>query len=135
MKTEEKHPVILFDGVCNLCNRSVSFVIRNDRKGLFRFAALQSEKGRELRKQYGLDKADADSYILIENGKAYLKSTASLRTLRKLRGLYPLLYLFILVPRFIRDAVYDWVARNRYKWWGKRESCMVPSPEIQNRFI
>jgi len=128
--------IILFDGVCNLCSASVQLVIRNDPKGYFQFASLQSIAGKELMLQYNLAEWDTpESLVLIENGKAYQFSTAALRIARKLKGLYPLLYIFIIVPPFIRNSVYNFIAKNRYKWWGKQESCWLPSPELKMRFL
>ena len=127
--------IILFDGVCNLCNNSVTFVIKRDRKDKFRFAALQEDAGQRLVDKYGIDTTKTDSIILIENGKAYIKSTAALRIARHLGGLYPLCYAFMIVPNFIRNWVYDYVARNRYKWYGKKESCMIPTPELKEKFL
>lgn len=127
-------PVILFDGVCNLCNSAVRFVIRRDKKGIFRFAALQSPAGEQFAEQYQLPKTYT-SVVLIENGHAYLKSAAALRIARKLNGLWPLLYLLIAVPTAIRDRLYDLIARNRYRWFGRTDHCMRPTPELQERFI
>ncbi|MEM7187269.1 MAG: thiol-disulfide oxidoreductase DCC family protein [Bacteroidota bacterium] len=127
--------IILFDGVCNLCNNSVTFVIKRDKKDRFRFAALQEEPGLSLIKQHGIDTSKTDSIILIENGKAYVKSTAALRVARYLGGLYPLSYAFMIVPAFMRNWIYDYVARNRYKWFGKKESCMIPTPELKAKFL
>ena len=131
----KEQPIILFDGICNLCNRVVQFVIRRDKKGLIQFAALQSEAGQELLRQYRLPAAAMESFVFIENGKAYSRSLAALKVCRHLGGLWPLCYGFIIVPRFIRDAVYNWVAGNRYKWFGVRAECMVPTPEIKARFL
>ena len=113
-------PIILFDGVCNLCNSSVQFILRHDKKKQFVFASLQSDPGQELMKKFGLPLTELNSFILIENGKMYSRSTAALRVVKKLNALWPGLYIFIIVPRFIRDAVYNWISRNRYKWFGKR---------------
>ncbi len=131
----EKKKIILFDGVCNLCNNSVTFVIKRDKKDKFRFAALQEPAGQELIKKFGIDTTKTDSIILIENGKAYVKSTAALRVARHLGGLYPLSYAFMIIPNFIRNWVYDYVAKNRYKWYGKKESCMIPTPELKAKFL
>lgn len=131
--TEKK--IILFDGVCNLCNNSVTFVIKRDKKDRFRFAALQEAAGQELIQKFGINPAVTDSIILIENGKAYIKSTAALRVARHLGGLYPLSYAFMIIPKFIRNWVYDYVARNRYKWYGKKDSCMIPTPELKSKFL
>ncbi len=127
--------VIFFDGVCNLCQGSVQFVIQHDPKRYFRYASLQGQAGTEILKQQGLSVEEYDSFLLWENGKIYTRSTAALRVCRKLSGLWPILYLFILVPTFIRDAVYNWVARNRYRWFGKQETCWVPTPELRSLFI
>ena len=133
MTTDKK--IILFDGVCNLCSGSVNFVIKRDHKDVFRFAPLQEGVGLELMATYKIDPAKTDSIVLIENGKAYVKSTAALRAARYLPGLWPLLYGFMIVPRFIRNWVYDFIARNRYKWYGKQESCMMPTPELRAKFL
>lgn len=128
-------PVILFDGVCNFCNGAVNFVIKKDKHKTIRFAALQSETGKTLLHQFGLPENDLRSFLLIENGKLYNRSTAVLRVCRHLKGLWPLCYGFIIVPAFIRNAVYDLVARNRYKWFGQKEECMIPTPDIKARFL
>lgn len=127
--------IILFDGVCNLCNGAVNFVIERDKKNVFKFAALQSEVGRELASKYEIDTAALDSIILIDGDTHYEKSTAALRIARELSGGYPLLYGFMVLPRFLRNAVYDYIAKNRYKWFGKKESCMIPTPELKSRFL
>ena len=127
--------MILFDGVCNLCNGAVQFVIKRDKKKYFSFASLQSGEGQKLSVQYGLPVNDFNSFILVENGKAYTRSTGALRVIKKLKGLWPLLYGFMIVPGFIRNAVYDWIARNRYKWFGKKDECMIPTPELKARFL
>ncbi len=127
--------IILFDGVCNLCNSSVQFVINHDRKDKFRFASIQSEIGESLLKKFNINRSITDSLILIENNRAYTQSTAALRIAKELNGLHPLLYLFIIVPPFIRNAVYDLIAKNRYKWFGKREECMIPTDELRRKFI
>ncbi|MBX2925328.1 MAG: thiol-disulfide oxidoreductase DCC family protein [Chitinophagaceae bacterium] len=135
MVKENEHPVILFDGVCNLCNNSVQFVIKNDKKKAFYFTSLQSNAGQQLLEQYRLSPDRFDSFVLIENKKAYTRSTAALRVVKRLGGLWTLLYGFIIIPPFIRNALYDWVARNRYQWFGKSESCMLPTPELKARFL
>ncbi len=128
------NPVILFDGECNFCDSSVQFIISRDPKGLFHYSSLQSDTGRELMRKYGV-REDVDSMVLIENGKVYYKSAAALRICRHLKGAWKLLYSLIIVPRPIRNAVYDVIARNRYKWFGKKESCMLPPPSIRKRFL
>ncbi len=129
------HKIILFDGVCNLCNRSVTYVIKRDTKDRFRFAPFQDEAGQRLIAKYNIDRAKTDSIVLIDSGKVYIKSTAAIRISRYLGGGYPLLYGFMIIPNFIRNWVYDYVARNRYKWYGKKDSCMVPTPELQSKFL
>ena len=132
---EEKIGIVLFDGVCNFCNSSVNFIIRHDKKERYKFAALQSDLGKMLSEKHGIDQSKIDSIILIDNGNVFVKSSAILRITKNLNYLYPLLFGFIIIPKFIRDGVYDFIARNRYKWFGKKEACMIPSPEIKKRFI
>lgn len=129
------HPIILFDGVCNLCNRSVQYVIRHDAEKKFHFASLQSDAGQQLLKQYHLPADNFNSFVLIQDAKAYTRSTAALRVAKQLKGITKLLYGFIIVPRFLRDAIYNLIANNRYKWFGERESCMLPTPDLQSRFL
>jgi predicted DCC family thiol-disulfide oxidoreductase YuxK len=126
---------ILFDGVCNLCNGFVQFVIHHDPQGHFKFASLQSEVGQEVLRAHGLPTTQFQSVLLLENGRLHSRSTAALHVIRKLKGAWSLLYGFMLVPRFLRDPAYDWVSRNRYKWFGQRESCMLPTPELKGRFL
>ncbi|NGP87086.1 thiol-disulfide oxidoreductase DCC family protein [Fodinibius halophilus] len=127
--------IVLFDGVCNLCTGSVVFIIKRDKDDLFRFAALQSDIGQELTDKFGIDTQKVDSIILIEGESYYIKSSAALRIARNLSGLYPMLYGFIILPTVIRDWVYDVIANNRYQWFGKRDSCMVPTPELKAKFL
>ena len=131
----ENPDILLFDGVCNLCNGAVNFIIDRDPKGHFKFAALQSDFGQEKLKELGFDQEDFDSLVLLSGGKVYKKSSAALRIAKKLSGLYPLLFVFIIIPPFIRHALYDLIARNRYKWFGKRETCRMPTPELKARFV
>ena len=131
----EEKPIILFDGVCNFCNASVNFIIRQDKKNVFQFAALQSNAGQQLAEKYHLPKKDIDSFVLIDNGKIYAKSTAGVRVYGKLPWIWKWTQIFWIVPKFIRDAVYDYVARNRYKWFGKKDQCMIPSAEVRSRFL
>ncbi|MGK0377703.1 thiol-disulfide oxidoreductase DCC family protein [Patiriisocius sp. Uisw_017] len=135
MKETKEHSIILFDGVCNLCNSSINFVIKRDSANLYKFTALQEAPGIRLLKQYGINTLDTDSIILIENGKAYTKSSAALRVAKGLSGVWPVLYGFIIIPKWIRNAVYDYIAKNRYKWYGKKDSCMIPTPELKNKFL
>jgi len=131
----QEHKIILFDGVCNLCNSTVVRVIKADKKNLFRFAALQSDIGERLVAKYHIDISKTDSIILIDNDKAYVKSTAALRIARHLSGGYPLFYSLMIVPNFIRNWGYDIIAKNRYRWYGKKDSCMIPTPELKSKFL
>lgn len=126
--------IILFDGECNLCNSSVQFILKRDKIGYFQFASLQGEVGHKLIEQYSLQNT-MDSFILIENDTCYSKSTAALRVCKKLNGAWKIISILRIVPRQIRDLVYNFVANNRYKWFGKQESCMLSTPEIRNRFL
>jgi predicted DCC family thiol-disulfide oxidoreductase YuxK len=129
------NPIILFDGVCNLCNRSVAFVIKRDHECVFRFAPLQSDAGQELLRRFNLPTDTFDTMVLVEGATCYTKSTAGLRILYRLGRPWSLLYSFILVPRFLRDSIYRIIVHNRYKWWGKRESCPTPGPDVRARFL
>lgn len=134
-KMSEAENVVLFDGVCNLCHGAVNFIIDRDPDRLYRFASLQSDAGRSILARYNVDPTRTDSVVLVRNNKAYAKSRAALEITRKLSGLWPILYIFIVVPPFISDVVYDFVARNRYRWFGRQESCRMPGPELKHRFI
>ncbi|MFO7719860.1 MAG: thiol-disulfide oxidoreductase DCC family protein [Gillisia sp.] len=128
--------IILFDGVCNLCNNSVNFIIEHDKNDIFRFASLQSEIGRKLTSERGIDPEELDSIVLIEPGVAYFKkSTAALEISKELSGGYAMLKHFSFLPEGLRDGVYDLIANNRYKWFGKKESCMIPTPELKAKFL
>jgi predicted DCC family thiol-disulfide oxidoreductase YuxK len=127
--------VILFDGVCNLCNGFVQFVVARDPHARFRFAALQSEAAAALLRDAGVAAALPDSIVLVEDGGVYVRSTAALRIARHLRFPWPLASGLLVVPRFIRDAVYDYIAAHRYRWFGRRDACMVPTPDLQRRFM
>jgi predicted DCC family thiol-disulfide oxidoreductase YuxK len=132
----EPGAVVLFDGVCNLCNGSVNFIIDRDPAARFRFAALQSAPAAELLGRFGQKpEAEPQSVLLLEDGKLYDRSTAALRIARRLGGGWKLLYAFIVVPRPVRDVVYGFIARNRYRWFGKSESCRMPTPELRARFL
>ncbi|HZW77066.1 MAG TPA: thiol-disulfide oxidoreductase DCC family protein [Flavobacteriaceae bacterium] len=135
MKKAEK--IILFDGVCNLCNGFVHFVIKREKSDVFKFAALQSDQAIELLAQYDLISTDMKSVILIDTGrnKAFTESSAVLHIFGNLKGLFPLLQLFFIIPKFIRDFVYQQIAVNRYRWFGKRNSCMLPTPELKKKFL
>ena len=128
-----ENPVILFDGVCNFCNSSVNFIIEHDKKGYFKFAPLQSEIGKTLVDKFGLN--DVDSIILVEDDKAYTHSTAALKFIKHLDGIWSWAYIFVVIPRPIRDFFYKLFAKNRYRLFGKKEVCMMPTPEIRSRFL
>lgn len=131
----ENHPVIFFDGVCNLCNSSVNFIIDRDPKKTFRFSSLQSEYAKKnLLPNFG-GQNQPDSIVLKRKGRIYIKSSAALRVAAKMPGLWPLLMIFWIIPKPLRDAIYDLVARNRYKWFGKKDACRIPSPELRERFL
>lgn len=129
-----KRRLIFFDGDCNLCQYAVQFVIQRDKKGRFSYASLQSEIANELLSDSGPLPLNLSTFILWEEGNIFYRSTAALRVAKGLPALWPLLYAFIIVPIFIRDGMYNWIAANRYKWWGKSASCWVPKPEWKNRF-
>jgi predicted DCC family thiol-disulfide oxidoreductase YuxK len=130
-----EHPVILFDGVCNFCNSAINFVLKQDKKGIFRFAPLQSEAGQKLLKQYNLSTKEFDSFVLIDQGKVYKKSAASLQLMNKLPWYWKEVQVFRIIPTIFRDAIYDFIAKRRYKWFGKKDQCMIPTPEIRSRFL
>lgn len=136
LKIPKDKKIILFDGVCNLCNSAVQLIIKHDKKDLFRFVALQSDLGVEICKHIGVDQQNTDSIILYEPGIAYYyKSEAALEIASKLGSFYSLLALFKFLPNSFSDIIYDWIARNRYKWYGKKESCMIPTPELKIKFL
>ncbi|HRJ89683.1 MAG: thiol-disulfide oxidoreductase DCC family protein [Blastocatellia bacterium] len=127
--------IILFDGVCNFCNASVNFVIARDRAGYFKFAPLQSEIGEDVIERHGIDTTETDSVILVEDNFAYTHSTAALRIARRLDGLWSWLFLLIVIPRPIRDVFYRLFARYRYRLFGRQDACMMPTPDIRDRFL
>ena len=132
----ENKKIILFDGVCNLCDGAVQFIIKHDKKDVFRYASLQSELGKKLVSERGLDPEEIDSIMLIEPGVAYYrKSTAALEISRDLSGGYSLLKNFLFIPEVMRDVIYDFIANYRYKWFGRKEQCMIPSPELKAKFL
>lgn len=135
MQESDNTAIVLFDGVCNLCDQTVQFIINHDPKGYYKFAPLQTELAQALLQKYQLEDKYLERVVLVEKGKAYTYSTAVLRITRKLSGLWPLLYGLIIVPKFIRDGVYKWVAKNRYQWFGQKESCALPTPENRARFL
>jgi predicted DCC family thiol-disulfide oxidoreductase YuxK len=130
-----KHPTILFDGVCNLCNGSVLFIIKRDPHSKFRFSSLQSELGTKLLTEFEFPQGELSSVLLIKDERLYQKSNAALEIAKQLSGLWPVLYIFKIVPLFIRNGIYDWIASNRYRWFGKKDACMIPTPELKARFV
>lgn len=135
VKTDPQFPIVLFDGVCNLCNGSVQFIIKRDPKKQFRFASLQSPAGQALLDRFGLEAAKLDSVVLVEGDRCHVKSSAALQIAGRLGGGWPLLAGLRVIPRFLRDAVYDMIARRRYRWFGKAEACLIPSPALKERFL
>lgn len=135
MNTELNYKIVLFDGECNLCDRSINFIIAKDKKDAFRFATIQSDAGRSLLEQYQLDLNTSDSVLLIDKNRLFEKSTALLKIIRSLSGAYPLLYILIFLPKCFRDLFYDLVAKNRYKWFGKKDSCVIPRTDIEYKFL
>jgi predicted DCC family thiol-disulfide oxidoreductase YuxK len=133
--TDLGHPVMLFDGVCNLCNASVQWVLQQDKKGVFRFAALQSETGRQLMESHGMSTEKIETVVLVSGQKVFTHSDAALEMVRLLGGAWSILYIFRWIPKGLRDAVYRFVARNRYRWFGERATCMMPKPEWAGRFL
>ena len=136
LDSENRHQIVLFDGVCNLCSGGVQFIIKRDKKDLFRFASLQSELGKKLLSERKIDPEITDSMVLIQPGKAYyLRSDAALEIGKQFSGFWQLLSVFQWFPSPIRNFVYDFMAKNRYRWFGKKESCMIPSPELRQKFL
>ena len=136
MELPKHKKIILFDGVCNLCDSSVLFVIKYDKKDEFRFVALQSDLGKKILQHIGMDSKHIDSIVLYEPGIAYYyKSQAALEIAKSLGGIFHFGTLFRIIPNGIRNWVYDYVAKNRYVWYGKKELCMIPTPEIQSKFL
>lgn len=128
--------IILFDGICNLCDASVQFIIKHDKKDCFRFVPLQSNLGQEIINYIGLGSQKIDSIILYEPTKAYYyKSLAAFNIAKNLDGAISLISVFKILPTSFTDFLYDYIAKNRYKWYGKKESCMIPSPELKSKFI
>lgn len=127
---------ILFDGVCNFCNASINFIIDRDSKGIFKFAALQSEVGQELLKKFSLKTSRTfDSIVAIEGDKVYQKSDAALEIARRMNGIWKIFYVLKIIPTFLRNPIYDLVARNRYRIFGKTDACRIPTPELKARFL
>ena len=128
--------IIIFDGVCNLCNNTVLKVIKYDKKNIFLFTALQSDKGKEIINHLGIDLSKVDSIILYEPGISYdIKSTAALKIMQEFKGFWVLSRLFLMTPGYVRNVIYDFIAKKRYKWFGKRENCMISTPELNAKFL
>lgn len=134
MSSDTAH-LLLFDGVCNLCNASVDFVIRRDSKRRFLYASLQSDVGQRLLRDQGLSLTEFDSVLYLRNGVLHTKSGAALRVAARLDGLWPMFAMLMVIPPFLRDSVYSWIARNRYAWFGKRKTCRVPTVEERSLFL
>ena len=127
--------IILFDGVCNLCSGAVQFIIKKDPKAIFHFASLQSEFAQNILAQFKTAPEKLSSIVLVSNGKLFTKSAAALTIAKKLQGIVSLLYALMIVPPVIRDAIYDFIARHRYKWFGKKNACWLPTPNLKSRFL
>ncbi len=134
-QTDISSPILLFDGVCNLCNYFVQFIIKRDKQGQIKFASLQSEVGQSILGQHQLPTEELQSVVFVEKGKAYTHSSAALQVLNKLGYPWRLLMLFSILPKGFRDWVYDWIAVNRYRWFGKQDSCMMPDENLAKRFL
>ncbi|HET9057207.1 MAG TPA: thiol-disulfide oxidoreductase DCC family protein [Chitinophagaceae bacterium] len=135
MNTGNDKKIIFFDGVCNLCSSSVQFVLKRDKKNQFLFGSLQGNQGQQVLKKHHLSPTEFNSFLLSEGNKLYTRSSGVLRVLKYIGGGWGLLYGFIIIPKFIRDGIYDFISRNRYKWFGKKEECWLPKPEWKQRFI
>lgn len=135
MNQKKSHSIILFDGICNLCNSSVQFVLRHDKNKKFNFASLQSDAALKLLLQFNVKNSKLDSIVLIEGNKIYDKSTAALKIAKELHGFWSIFYVFILIPKPIRDFVYDFIAKNRYRWFGKKDSCLMSLNGVEDRFL
>jgi len=135
LEQAQGHPVVIFDGVCNLCNSSIDFIIRTDKQGQFLVTANQHEAGKAILESQGREATDVSTVFLYEDGKLYERSTAALKIARKLGFPWSLAYGFMIVPKGLRDIVYNWIARNRYRWFGEKETCRLPTPEERARFI
>lgn len=132
---KEVKSIILFDGVCTLCNASIDFVMKRDPKNRFLVGALQESVSKKVLSDFQVDPAYLDSLVLVEKGKIYFRSTAALRIAKGLGGLWSLLYIFIILPTFLRDPVYDWIGKNRYRWFGKKSTCRMPTAEERKKFL
>jgi len=127
--------IVLFDGICNFCNSSVNFIMDHDEENYFKFAAIQSEPGQELMKKFGLDPVNLTTFIFVQGDKYYTKTTAALKVAKHLGFPWNLSYIFIIVPPFIRNITYNIIAKYRYKWFGKKDACRIPTPEEREKFL
>ena len=127
--------IIFFDGVCTLCNASIDFILKRDHKNRFLVGALQEPTSKKVLANFQVDPSYLDSLVLVENGKIYFRSTAALRIAKKLNGPWSFFYILIVIPAFIRDPVYDWIGKNRYRWFGKKSTCRIPSAEERQKFL
>lgn len=130
-----KQPLILFDGYCNLCSSSVQFIIKRDKKNQYFFASLQSEIGAKILEHFKINSTNLESVILLKRNRVFIESNAALQIAKTLSGLWPIMYIFIIIPSFFRNLVYQFVSKNRYRWFGKKESCWMPNKEILSRFL
>lgn len=135
MTSSDDKKIVLFDGVCNFCNYWVNFAIKRDKKKKLIFTPLQGETAKKLLPQYNINPTSRSSVILIDNGKAFTQSSAAIRICKYLNGGWKLFYSLLIIPKFIRNFFYNIIARNRYKWYGKKETCMIPNPELKERFL
>jgi predicted DCC family thiol-disulfide oxidoreductase YuxK len=135
MSAPENNHIVLFDGVCNLCNGMVKFIIKRDKESKFKFASLQSDAGQTLLRKFNLPTDTFHYFIYIKGDTYFIKSSAGLHVLKELGGIWKVFYVFIIVPSFIRDAVYQLISRNRYKLFGRSESCMIPTADVKERFL
>jgi predicted DCC family thiol-disulfide oxidoreductase YuxK len=135
MENYKDKNIVLFDGVCNLCNGAVNFLIDYDKSNRLHFASLQSEVGQEILQYYGLNTTDFDTFVFLNKGKLFTRSTAALEIVKTIGGFWSFLYIFRFIPAFIRDGIYNLVAKNRYKLFGKRNACRMPTPELKAKFL
>ena len=129
------HPVVIFDGLCNLCEGSVLFILKRDPSGIFRFASLQSKFGQQVLERFHLPIDDFNTMVLLVGERIFTQSTAALKVVKKLRFPWPLLFAFIIIPPFFRNFFYRIIAKNRYRWFGKKKECLIPTPELRSRFV
>ena len=134
-RIQDQYDIVLFDGVCSLCNSAIDLIVRNDKGGHFKVGALQDEKAKAILKDYDIEDDYLDPIILVRGNSVFYKSRAALEISRKMKGAWPLLYSFILIPSIIRDPIYDWIARHRYRWFGKKETCRLPTLAERAKFL